>query len=173
MTPLLRDLHRLHHGPQLLLRGQFQHTQHLGPTADMAGADTAAVGHEGVRFELREGFVRQTDLVESRVDLADGQVGADVERVRHVRGVEHEVEFELERVGPGVGVVGDEVRGAERQRVRLLVRRVRDHRHFGAQRGRVDDGEVPETAEPDDRDFLAGGDVGAHERRPDCETCGW
>ena len=132
----------------------------------MAGANTAAIRHERLRLELRQRFVGQTDLVELSVDFADGEVLRDVEFVRHVGGVEHEVEGEGEIFGPVFVLVADEVLGAEFEGVVFLVRRVGDDGDFGAESVGPDDGEVAETAEADDGDFLAGADAGSREWGP-------
>lgn len=165
-APLLPNRQRLHHREQLLLRRQLQHSQALGPAPNVARADARVVRRELLGLEVGDRLVRQPHLVEAAADLEDGQVRRDVELVRHVGRVEHEVEPERQRLRPVLGAAADEVRGAERLGVAVLVRRVRDHGDLGAQRARPQDGEVAEPAEPDDGDPGPGADARAHERRP-------
>ena len=63
--------------------------------------------------------------MELAVDVDGGEVLLDVEGVRHVGGVEDEVEGEGVGFGPVVGVRGDEVRGTEGESVGFFVRGVR------------------------------------------------
>ena len=90
----------------------------------MTCPNAAAVGHEGLRLELGQRFVGQADLVEWSIDFADGQVFGDVEGVRHVGGIEHEVEIEGEWFRPVLVLVADEVLCTELEGVVFLVRRV-------------------------------------------------
>ena len=145
-TVLGRDIHRLNHRHQVLLRRQLQHRQNLRPTPNVTRSNTATIRHEGLRLELRQRLIRQTDLMERSIDFADGEVLSDVELVRHIGCVEHEVESEGEVLGPVLVLVADEVLCAELEGVVFLVGRVGDDCDFGAEGVGPDDCEVAETA---------------------------
>ena len=69
-----------------------------------------------------------------------------VELVRHVGGVEDEVEGERPRFRPVFVFRADELLGAQGQRVFLLFRCVRNGVDFGAQGGGPEEAEVAESA---------------------------
>jgi hypothetical protein len=108
----------------------------------VAPTDTRAVRHERLRRELGERFIAHADLVEGRVDFTETEVFVDVEGMRHVGGVKHEIEGEFEGCRPVLVGVADEGFGAEGEGVVFFVRRVRDDGYVGAEGVGPDDGEV-------------------------------
>jgi hypothetical protein len=161
---------RLDHGEELLVGGQLEHGQDLGARANVAGADAGAVGHELLGLELLDWLVGQADLVEAAVDLEDGKVVVEVERVRHVGRVEDKVELEGQGLGPPLVPGADKVLGAQLEGVVLLVRRVRDDGRLGAERGGPHDGKMAQSAEADNGDLLTRADACAHQWGPYGQT---
>lgn len=145
-TPLLTDIDRLNHRLNTLLTRQLQHGQHLRPTADVAATDSGAVGRKVLRHHLRQGFVGEADVVEGAVDGEGAHVVGQVEFVRHVGGVEDEVEGEGPFFGPVLVGGADELFGAQFERVVFFAGRVRESVGFGAEGVGPEEAEVPEAA---------------------------
>ena len=146
LAPLLTNPDRLDHRPDILLAGQLQHGQHLRPAADMAAADGGAVGREILRPQRPQRLVGQADVVEGAVDGERAHVFRQVERVRHVGGVEDEVEGEGPFRGPALLRREDECLGAQLQGVGFFVGRVREGVRFGAEGAGPEESEVAEAA---------------------------
>lgn len=112
----------------------------------MASANTAPVGGKVLRLQRGQGLVGEADVVEGAVDGEGGDVVFQGEGVRHVGGVEDEVEGEGPWFGPvGVGG-GDKFFGAEGEGVGLLRRAVGDGVGFGAEGAGPQEAEVAEAA---------------------------
>lgn len=133
LAALFADIQRLDHRLDVLLAGQLQHGQHLRPVADVAPAHLGPVGREVLRHHLRQGLVRQADVVELAVDVEGRHVLLDVELVGHVGGVEDEVEGVGPRLGPVLVLCADELLGTEFQGVVLLVGAVREGVDLGTE----------------------------------------
>lgn len=112
----------------------------------MAGAHLAAVDGEILGHDLGQRLIRQSDVMEFAIHVQGGHVILDVEGVGHVGGVENVVEGEGPVLVPVLGLGGDELLGAEFERVGFLARRVRDGVDLGAEGGGPEDGEVAESA---------------------------
>lgn len=99
----------------------------------MTPTDRGTIWREILRHDLRQGLVRQADVVEDAVDGEGAHVVGQVELVRHVRRVEDEVECEGPFFGPVFVLRADEFFGAEFEGVFFFVGRVRDGVGFGAE----------------------------------------
>ena len=152
---LLTDRDLLNHRMQTLLARELQHCQHLWSAANMASTNTAAIAHELLCLQGWQSLIGQTDLVELRVDVADGHVILEVEGVCHIGAVEDEVELEGEWLGPVVLGGEDEVLCAQLHGILFLGWRVGDDGDFGTECRCPHDGKVTQAAHPDDRDLLA------------------
>lgn len=112
----------------------------------MTGAHLAAIDGEILRHNLGQRLIRQSDVMELTVHIQGGYVILDVEGVGHVGGVEDVVEGEGPVLVPVLGLGGDELLGAEFERIGFLARGVRDGINFGTEGGGPEDGEVAESA---------------------------
>lgn len=99
-----------------------------------------------LRHHRRQGFIRQTNVVEVAVHIESGHVFLDVEFVRHVGGIEDEVEFEGVGFGPVFSRGDDEFAGAHFKGVVFFGGGVREGVDFGAEGFGPEDAEVAEAA---------------------------
>ena len=126
LAACLADIEGLDDRLDVLLACKFQHLQHLGSTADMAATDLASVGGKVLRHHLGQWLVGQTHVVELAVHREGRHVLRQIEGVRHIGAVEDEVKCEGPWFRPLLFVGANELLGAERKGVLLLVRTMRD-----------------------------------------------
>lgn len=112
----------------------------------MTASHLGTIGREILRHHLRQGLVWQTDVVEFAIDVERGHVFLDVEGVRHVGGVEDEIEFESPGFRPVFFTCDDEFFGAHGESVVPFAGAVGEGVDFGAEGFGPEDTEVAETS---------------------------
>lgn len=88
----------------------------------MARSYITAVRSEILRHQSRQGLVSKADIVEFALDFERAKIGWQVKPIDGIRGVQNEIEAELEWLSPAVLTSPDELLSSHAQSIIFLVR---------------------------------------------------